>query len=244
MAKDSNQQSAPDNIVDIALSSLAKLVPYFGNFPPSKIPPNNVDHLLGLVHDSWCSSFAEIVSSPGNIYASQGSKWRVIKCATELQEVGIKFETATESSSLFDIKFKNGIMRIPPLQIDDDTEWFFRNMVAYEQYKRGTNAHYVTDYMTFIDCLLDSPKDVKILRDCGVIDNGLGDDRAVSNMFIKMTNHVNVCAARFCYSKVFNRVNEYCGHPWRTWMANLKHNYFNNPWSIISIISAFLLLNL
>ncbi|CAK9158340.1 unnamed protein product, partial [Ilex paraguariensis] len=60
-------------------------------------------------------------------------------------------------------------------------------MVVYEQYKQGTNGRYVT----FIDCLLDSPKDVKILRDCGVIDNGLGDDRAVSNMFIKMTNRVN-----------------------------------------------------
>ncbi|CAK9147483.1 unnamed protein product [Ilex paraguariensis] len=94
----------------------------FGNFPPSKIPPNKVDHLLGLLHDTWCSSFAEIVFSPGNIYASQASKWRVIKCATELQEAGIKFEKATESSSLFDIKFKNGIMRIHPLQIDDDIE--------------------------------------------------------------------------------------------------------------------------
>ncbi|CAK9148374.1 unnamed protein product, partial [Ilex paraguariensis] len=79
------------------------------------IPPDNVDHLLGLLHDTWCSTFAEIVSSRGNTYESQGSELSFIKCATEHREAGIKFKKAIESSTLFDIKIKNGIMRIPPV---------------------------------------------------------------------------------------------------------------------------------
>ncbi|CAK9187013.1 unnamed protein product [Ilex paraguariensis] len=242
MAKDSNQQSAPNNIVDLALDTLTERVTYLKNLPRSTIPPDNtVDHLLGLLHYTWCSSFAEIVSSRRNIDESQGSKWSFIKCATELKEAGIKFEKATESSSLFDIRFENGIMRIPPLRIYDDTEWFFRNMIAYKQYKQGIEPTYVTDYVIFMDRLINSPKDVEILCDCRVIDNWLGDDTTVSNIFNKMTNHVNTSSARFCYRKVFNDVNEYCGHLWHTWMANLKHNYFNSPWSIISVIGAFVL---
>ncbi|CAK9187016.1 unnamed protein product [Ilex paraguariensis] len=235
-------QLPPDNIVDLALSCLAKWVPYFGNLPPSKIPPNNVDHQLGLLHDTWCSSFVEIVYSPGNVYASHGSKWSFIKYAIELRQAGIKFKKATGSVHLFEIKFVKGIMIIPPLKVVDSTEWFFRNMIAYEQYKQGTAPTYMTDYMIFVCRLLDSPKDVKILCNCGVIDNWLGDGTTVSNMFNKMTNYVNITFEKFCYPKVFNEVNTHCEHPWHTWMANLKHNYFNNPWSIISVIGAFVLL--
>ncbi|CAK9181080.1 unnamed protein product [Ilex paraguariensis] len=242
MTKDSNQQSASDSIVDLALSTLAKWVPSFGNLPPSKIPPKNVDHLLGLLHDTWCSSFAEIVSFRENICASYKSKWSTIKCATELREAGIKFKKATANGPLFDIKFEKGIMTIPPLEIDDSTEWFFRNMIAYEQYNQGTEPTYVTDYVIFIDYLIDSPKDVKILCDCGVIDNFLGDDTMISNMFNKMTNHVNTSPTRFCYRNVFIDVNEHCGHHWNTWMADLRHNYFNTPWSIISVVCAFILM--
>ncbi|CAK9152471.1 unnamed protein product, partial [Ilex paraguariensis] len=163
-------------------------------------------------------------------------------CSTGLRESGIKFVKATKNLSLFAIKFANGIIKIPLLRIVDHIECLFRNMVAYEQYEGETKTTCVTDYVTFIDRLINSLKDVEILGDSGVIDNWLGNDKTVSIMFNKVINQVIQNSDTFCYSEVFDDVNEYCGHSWHTWMANLNHNYFNNPWSCISVSGVFVLL--
>ena len=40
---------------------------------------------------------------------------------------------------------------------------------------------------------------------------------------------------------LWEELNIYCKSPWNTWKANLKQNYFHNPWAIISVIAASLL---
>ncbi|CAK9155884.1 unnamed protein product [Ilex paraguariensis] len=210
------------------------------NSEASDVPRQNVKHLLGLVHDTWCSKFKMIVSSRQND-GDQGRTWEYIKCTTELREAGIKFEKATESSSFLDINFKNGTMQIPPLSIGDNIEIIFRNLVAYEQYNDKEPA-YVTDYTKFLDCLINSPKDAEKLRHYGIIDNWLGNDEAVSIMLNKLGNNVMLNSTTFCYSEIFNKVNEHCKRRQHIWMAKLKHNYFHSPWSIISLFGVTLLL--
>ncbi|CAK9145848.1 unnamed protein product [Ilex paraguariensis] len=132
-----------------------------------------------------------------------------IKSVTELRECGIKFKK-TKCSSLLDVKFENGIIQIPTLPVDDNIESLFRNLIAYKQYSGGTGKTYMTDYTTFMDCLINSPKDVEILRHSGIIDNWLGDDKVVSTIFNKMCNQVvlNVDSKTFYYEKVFKEANE------------------------------------
>ncbi|CAK9148375.1 unnamed protein product [Ilex paraguariensis] len=240
MSKDSNQGGPQENILVLALKFLLQAIPDISYFQMPETPEINDNHLLSLVHAIWCSRFATMVSS--RIDANQERGWSFIKCTTGLRESGIKFVKATDSFSLFDIKFTNGIVKIPRLKIVDRTECLFRNMVAYEQYKGKTKPAYVTDYVIFIDRLINSPMDVKILDECGVIDNWLGNDKAVSFMVNKMSNQVGLNPNMFSYAEVFNDINEHCGRTWHTWMANLNHNYFNNPWSSISVIGAFVLL--
>ncbi|CAK9170626.1 unnamed protein product [Ilex paraguariensis] len=211
------------------------------NSEASDVPRQNVKHLLGLVHDTWCSKFKAIVSSRQND-GDQGRIWEYIKCTTELREARIKFEKATESSSLLDINFKNGIMKIPSLSISDSTEVIFRNLVAYEQHNDKNEPTYVTDYRKFLDCLVISPKDAEKLRHYGIIDNWLGNDEAISIMLNKLGNNVMLDSTTFYYSKIFNKVNEHCKRRRHIWMAKLKHNYFNSPWSIISLFGVTQLL--
>ncbi|CAK9172970.1 unnamed protein product [Ilex paraguariensis] len=87
----------------------------------SDVPRENVKHLLGLVHDTWCSSFKTTVSSR-RAAEDQERTWEYIKCSTQLREAGVKFKKATETSSLLDIEFENGIMKILPLSVYDSTE--------------------------------------------------------------------------------------------------------------------------
>ncbi|XP_031248445.1 UPF0481 protein At3g47200-like, partial [Pistacia vera] len=63
---------------------------------------------------------------------------KFMRCATELKEAGIKFRKGKEDS-LFAIKFKNGVMEIPRLEIRGETESIFRNLIVYENYSTNEN---------------------------------------------------------------------------------------------------------
>ncbi|PON68465.1 LOW QUALITY PROTEIN: hypothetical protein TorRG33x02_261970 [Trema orientale] len=47
---------------------------------------------------------------------------KLMPSAISLQEIGINFKEATNTFSIFDVEFKNGILQIPPLLIDRRTE--------------------------------------------------------------------------------------------------------------------------
>jgi hypothetical protein len=193
-------------------------------------------HLLSLAHKSVTPPYVEI-SKSGNV-----AEWNSIPSAIELQEAGVKFKKLERGCSFFDIKFKNGVMEIPPLRVGDPSESLFRNLIAYEQYSRNNHLKYVTDYVSFMDCLINSPKDVELLRRQGIIENWLGDDEAVSTMFNKLCDEVIV--SNLCYAEIFRDVNIHCHRRWNVWIANLRHNYFNSPWALISVLAAAFLLML
>ncbi|KAA8538654.1 hypothetical protein F0562_028262 [Nyssa sinensis] len=231
-------QNPLDNIISLALDFLGSRLPGPKVSETNGISADNVNHLLHLVHSSWCYSFARKYPFNGN------QKWslELIKSTIELRESGIKFKNDKESTSVLDIKFGNGVMKIPPLDIDDRTECVLRNLIAYEQYFQGIEPRYVTDYMKLMDCLINSAKDAEILRHCGIINNWLGDDEAISSMFNKLGNNVYTSAMYFCYCDVFHNVNKHCRQRRNIRLAKLRHNYFNSPWSTISFFAAAALL--
>lgn len=75
-------------------------------------------------------------------------------------------------------------MVILKYQIDDKTETFFRNIIAYEQHSLEDDKHkYFSDYTFFMDLLINTKEDVnKLCRD-EVPNNWLGDDEEVALMF-------------------------------------------------------------
>ncbi|WRX29180.1 Protein of unknown function DUF247, partial [Theobroma cacao] len=118
-------------------------------------------------------------------------------------------------------------MKIPTFVVNDDTERLFRNLIAYELYEEGST--YVIDYVTLMDSLINSSKDVQLLRFSEVIENMLGDDEAVAKMINKLRDH-----------EIFVDVKRHCSRRWNTWKAKLRHDYFNSPWALISFIAALL----
>ncbi|GLT58416.1 hypothetical protein SLA2020_506360 [Shorea laevis] len=171
---------------------------------------------------------------------SNSTKWQFIRSATELNEAGVEFQK--NEGDLFDIKFQKGVLSIPTLKIDDHTESILRNLVAYEQCYAGISSKRFTDYITFMDCLINTGKDVELLCRCGVLDNWLGDHKVVATMFNRLRDSVFISETNFFYTEIFNRVNKHCNRKRNSWKANLWHNYFNTPWALISFIAAVILL--
>ncbi|KAI7981681.1 UPF0481 protein [Camellia lanceoleosa] len=159
----------------------------------------------------------------------------------ELREAGVKLKK-DDRGKLFDIKFKSGVMHIPPITIEDRTESFFRNLIAYEEYCPDNELSHVTDYVKFMDCLIKSPKDVEILCRYGIIDNWQGDYGVVARLFNKISDAVTGPGKHFRYADSFNKVNIHGSKRRNRWMAILNRTYLNSPWALISILAALVLL--
>lgn len=208
-----------------------------------RMPVKNINHLCGLIHDAWCLPFAETISQ-GCISKSTNNEienWDNINSVSGLREAGIKLKRANGNSNLMDIKFVNGVLKIPQLSIFDETESQFRNLIAYEQYLPDGECRYASDYTFFMHCLINSSNDVELLRSRGIIKNCLGDDEGVCLMFNRLGRNI-LTSSNFCYSQVFCRVNRHCRRRVKKWKANLHRNYFNSPWSILSFLAAVALL--
>ncbi|KAL2249380.1 UPF0481 protein At3g47200-like isoform X2 [Sesamum indicum] len=245
------------------------LLSFFDNLYPGKVyvesrswSSHEIKHLLDLIHRNWLPSFDWLdVSKNGenrkkrwrfvncgtclggaNVSKGENSKtrWRFINCATWLREANVKF-ARRDDVTLFNIRFKNGTMFLAPLTVEDRTDSFFRNVIAYEQYFQDTEFSFVTDYVKFLDCLIDSSRDVQILGRAGIIDNWLGDDEVVANMINKLSDSVTGPGSSFVYAKIFDSVNKHCNKRRNRWMAKLRRNYLNSPWAIMSIVVAVVL---
>ncbi|KAL7105828.1 hypothetical protein ACP275_07G070100 [Erythranthe tilingii] len=222
------------------------LLNFFNSLFPGKVYRDSKDrssaeikHLLDLIHSNWHPSFDWLDFEKNK--KNEKKRWRFVNNATELRETNVKFKRI-EGVSLFDIRFQDGNMLLAPLTIEDRTESLFRNLMAYEQYFGDNQISYVTDYVKFLDCLIDSSRDVSILSWHGIIDNWLGDDEVVANMFNKLTDSIAGPGIRFVYADVFEDVNKHCNRRRNKWMAKLRRNYMNSPWAVISILFAVVLL--
>ncbi|KAG2726287.1 hypothetical protein I3760_01G105400 [Carya illinoinensis] len=159
----------------------------------------------------------------------------------ELKEAGIELKKS-KNNNMFSIKFNNALMEVSPLLIDDRTETCLRNLIAYEQYcDRDESLNYVTNYVFFMDSLINSTKDVELLRRRGIIQNYLGDDKATSTMVNKLCDNINLSTYNI-YSRTSRNLNKHCTGRCNKQMAKLKRDYFNSPWAWISFLAATLLL--
>lgn len=126
--------------------------------------------------------------------------------------------------------------------MEDRTEAFFRNLIAYEQYFQDSEPCFVTNYAKFLDCLIDTSTDVEILSKYGVIENWLGDDEAAAGVFNKLTDLVTDPGQHFVYGEIFDSVNRHCEKCRNRWLAILRRNYLHSPWGVLSIAVALVIL--
>ncbi|XP_043712589.1 UPF0481 protein At3g47200-like [Telopea speciosissima] len=165
---------------------------------------------------------------------------QLIHCVTELREAGVKFRKR-KTDRFWDIKFENGVLWIPRLLIHDGTKSLFLNLIALEQcHLDCTND--ITSYVIFMDNLINSPGDVGYLHYCEIIEHWLGSDAEVADLFNRLCQEVVFDINDSYLSRLSEQVNRYYNHRWNAWRASLKHNYFNNPWAIISFVAAVVLL--
>lgn len=219
------------NQMNISGPGLAELaLSFFGS--NLNCPNIQVQHLLHLVHYSRLPRSTNENREPGAL--------QKINNASTLKESGIKFKMG-DGDGFLDIKFRDGVIEIPPLKVEETTNPLFLNLVAFEQCYRHCNS-YFAGYTYFMDCLIDTAKDAQILSQNGIIDRWLDSNEDVANLFNKLGREVIVYDYDFYLLSVCNEINQYHRTHWNVWRATLRRNYLNNPWAIISVTAAGVLL--
>ncbi|KAK2633060.1 hypothetical protein EUGRSUZ_L00678 [Eucalyptus grandis] len=156
-----------------------------------------------------------------------------------LEKKGIKFINREVESFMY-IQFKDGTLDIPRLVILEMATSLFLNLGAFEQCHFNCSND-ITTYMFFMDNLIDSAEDVRHLHDCGIIRHGLKSDAEVTDFFNQICREVVLVSSHGYLFDLSKDVDTYSSNTWNGWIAILELKSFCNPWSIISLIDAFIL---
>ncbi|KAM5564513.1 UPF0481 protein [Rosa sericea] len=172
---------------------------------------------------------------------TKSRKSKTIPCIEKLHLAGVKFDFV-RTTRLFDIRFEKGILKIPKLRTGDLTEHVLRNLIAFEQC--STSEDYcISDYVSILDELVDTPKDVELLVKYKIIDNDLGGgDHDLSSLINSLSTGLMYDSGKFYYGDLCGELDKFCSSKWHKWMANLRSNYFKTPWTTISFVAAVVLL--
>ena len=164
----------------------------------------------------------------------------MIPSATELQEAGVRFQLK-QVSSFLEVRFEQGLMEMSRLWISDETNILFRNFMAFEQCFPYLGNHFTT-YCVFIDFLVNTPRDVSILREPDIIRSGLGSNEEVALLFNKLCKDIVWSVDGSYLADLIEEVNQHTQKRWPKWRAKLVRDYFSNPWAIISLIAGAIIL--
>ncbi|XP_020195904.1 UPF0481 protein At3g47200 [Aegilops tauschii subsp. strangulata] len=168
-----------------------------------------------------------------------------VHCVSELREAGIRCRRRRNTDRFWDIRFDKGVLHIPRILIHDGTKALFLNLIAFEQCHMDIatpGGNNITSYAIFMDNLINSAEDVKYLHDRGIIEHWLGSDGEVAELFNRLCLEVVFDINDSYLSGLSDQVNRYYDHKWSTWVASLQHNYFTNPWAIVSVVAGVFLL--
>ncbi|KAI3959787.1 hypothetical protein MKW98_029824 [Papaver atlanticum] len=165
-----------------------------------------------------------------------------IPSAAELSRAGVRFKKGSDNErfiSFRDIKFsRDGIFEIPPTYIYCGTDTIVRNLIACEQLY--SKRYKMTSYAVLMDSLINSAEDVAFLRKAGIFKSFLGCDEDVFNVFNKLGSEIILKENSYCNLEY--NVHEYYKKRRHLWKATLKREYFNNPWAVIPVVAAVLII--
>ncbi|WOH08597.1 hypothetical protein DCAR_0728041 [Daucus carota subsp. sativus] len=170
-------------------------------------------------------------------------KCEYTRSASKLHAAGVHFSVGT--GELFEVSFdiKGGGLKLPRITVNEKTETFFRNLIAYEQC--GHYEKYITSYVIFMDSLINTAEDVELLVSNKIIENLLGEDQQVADLFNNLHKEVIEEQRDFYFADICNELNAYSKdyiHEWKSswfkWRLILKDDYFSNPWSFVAFMAA------
>ncbi|CAL4992941.1 unnamed protein product [Urochloa decumbens] len=191
-------------------------------------------HFLDIYHRSYCGT----TPTP---FSKQPVKYepRTLS-AVELSEAGIEFKKSN-GDGIHDLEFENSVLSMPLLKFYDETEKILLNLMAFERQNPDAEYH-LASYISFVDKIIESERDVALLRSKGIILNMTGSDKKVAEMFNTLTKLAKTPAIGSKLGHVQYELNDHWRKRRNKWRASFMNNYLSSPWMFISLVAAVVLL--
>lgn len=199
----------------------------------------NSNSFCNALHLVDCLRMCYLANTPSS--GPKGAKMRSFSpSATRLHEAGVKFKKV-ESKFLLDLKFdkKLGVLKIPILHIQDSTEVILRNQIAFEQCHHSVRP--IIEYIVLIDSIIDTPADVNLLMEKGVIQSIVDSGESICQLFNNLGKQV-ILGEEPLFFHLCADLRGHCATHWNRWKAILKSQYFHTPWAVISFSAGIILL--
>ncbi|CAL1413073.1 unnamed protein product [Linum trigynum] len=231
----------PKQCANLSLAELA--FRFFKNMIPGDILIHREkftqegNHLLDLICHCLLPTLPRLPSSKSQKH---------LRSVTDLHSSGIKIKRA-KTENLLDVKFVNGILKLPQIEVHQHTELLFRNLIALEQCSNvhGT-VHHVTSYVVLVASLIESERDVKFLRQRGILtsydddDNGGEKEAGIRKLFGKLCEEVELNESY--YDGLCERVNGHRGKNLRALKKKLKRRRNNGSRPTLRLVMLFTVL--
>ncbi|KAM1114296.1 UPF0481 protein At3g47200-like [Malus sylvestris] len=177
----------------------------------------------------------------GSLTTDTYQYWTPIPPVTHLEEIGVRFQLAPPERARLDITFDaiDGVMQIPQMIIEVNTESVLRNLIAYEQGAVRHHESHLLSYAMLFNHLIKSTKDLERLVQKRIIYTELSKEDTV-RLFNRLCNDTERIS--FSYPVLAGQVNGYYEERWlRRWLARIKNNYLYNPSSVWSVSNAVII---
>lgn len=159
-----------------------------------------------------------------------------------LARCGVRFTAAAEGEGIEGIAFDRATatLRLPVITLDANTEVVLRNLVAYEAVAvRGPLV--LARYTELMNGIVDTPKDVKILRQSGVVVNHLKSDREAADMWNGMCRAIRLGKVPRLDAAILE-VNAHRSRRAAARAQKLLKKYVFRSWRILTLLAAVVLL--
>ncbi|KAK9085226.1 hypothetical protein Sjap_025637 [Stephania japonica] len=167
-----------------------------------------------------------------------------IPCAKDLSFAGIRIKKAMEDNPL-NVIYKYirpaAELEIPTMSIAENLlNPLLPNLVAFEQCHSNCSTQF-TSYVWFLLNIIRDDDGVKFLYKQGIIKQLPGCEEDLVLVLKKICSGVTV-PRNFYFSELYDRLNKHFGRVEVRWMYVLKTYYFDNPWTMITLINAMIVL--
>ncbi|XP_047073513.1 putative UPF0481 protein At3g02645 [Lolium rigidum] len=164
----------------------------------------------------------------------------MIPSVEQLAGCGVRFVPAPEGMAGIAFDAATATLTLPVVRLDGNTEVILRNLVAYETAAvRGPLV--LARYTELMNGIIDSDKDVKILRESGIIFNGMKSDKEAADMWNGMCRAVRPSKVPLM-DGVIREVNAHRNRKASVKAKRLLKRYVFQSWKILTLLAAIVLL--
>ncbi|KAJ7958560.1 Plant protein of unknown function (DUF247) [Quillaja saponaria] len=185
----------------------------------------------------------EFVNSTGSVANPDESplvEELAIPSVRELSKIGVKFRPTKGGLSTIQFDKSSGIFRLPVIHLNDNSNVVLRNLVAYEA-SAAPEAMVFTRYTELMNGIIDTEKDVRILREAGVLINRMKSDKEVASLWNEMTKSIRVTKVPIL-DRAIESANEYYSTSWKVKTKTTMKKYVYGSWPCLTFLAANMLL--